>query len=121
MRGKRNKYGARKTTVDGVTFDSEMESEFYKLLKGSEEVVCFEIQPRYLLQEAFKKDGKTVRKIEYVADFKVLYKDKTFEVIDVKGQVTDVFKLKKKLFDKRYPDLHLILIRKYASGWREVN
>jgi len=117
----RNKYGAKKTKKDGVTFDSGMEAEFYELLKASEEVVCFELQPRYLLQEAFVKDGKTIRKIEYVADFKVLYKDKTFEVIDVKGQVTDVFKLKKKIFDKRYPELKLILIRKYAKGWREVN
>ena len=117
----RNKYGAKKTKVDGVIFDSGMEAEFYALLKDSKEVVCFELQPRYLLQEAFKKEGKTIRKIEYVADFKVLYKDKTFEVIDVKGQVTDVFKLKKKLFDKRYPELKLILIRKTRGTWKEVN
>ena len=114
---RRNKHGAVKKTVDGVTFDSTMESEFYRLLKESDDVVAFEIQPRYLLQEPFRKNGKAIRKIEYVADFKVLYKDKTFEVIDVKGQETDVFKIKKKLFDKRYPNIELILIKKTAKGW----
>lgn len=114
---RRNKFGAVKKKVDGVTFDSSMEADFYKLLKESDDVVAFEIQPRYLLQEAFVKNGSTVRKIEYVADFKVLYKDKKFEVIDVKGQITDVFKLKKKLFDKRYPELELVLIKKTSKGW----
>lgn len=117
----RNKYGAKKTTVDGIVFDSQMESEFYRLLKASKEVVCFELQPRYLLQESFRKNGKTIRKIEYVADFKVMYKDKTFEVIDVKGQMTDVFKIKKKMFDNRYRHLELVLIRKVGNNWKEVN
>ena len=118
---KRNKYGAVKTKTDGITFDSQMESDFYKILRDSKEVVCFELQPRYLLQEAFLKGGKTVRKIEYVADFKVLYRDNKIEVIDVKGQITDVFKLKKKMFDNRYRDLELILIRKVGNNWKEVN
>lgn len=116
----RNRYGAVKTEVDGIMFDSQAESEFYKLLKQSDDVVAFELQPRYLLLESFQKDGKTIRKMEYVADFKVLYKDKKFEVIDVKGMVTDVFKLKKKLFDHRYRDIELILIKKQGKGWRKL-
>lgn len=116
-----SRYGNKKVTVDGVVFDSKMEAEFYALLKSSPDVVCFELQPRYVLQDSFKKHGKTVRKIEYVADFKVLYKDKTVEVIDVKGMVTDVFKLKKKMFDHRYRDIELILIRKVRGSWKQVN
>ena len=33
------------------------------------EISDLELQPRFLLQESFKKNGKTYRKIEYVADF----------------------------------------------------
>jgi Protein of unknown function (DUF1064) len=116
----RGRYGSKKRKVDGVTFDSMMEADFYILLKDSDDVVAFEIQPRFLLQEAFRKGGKAVRKIEYVADFKVLYKDKKFEVIDVKGMQTDVFKIKKKMFDHRYRDIELILIKKTAKGWVRI-
>lgn len=101
-----HKYNARKTAVDGITFDSRKEAERYKELKALElvgKIDMLELQPRFELQESFKHKGKTIRKIEYVADF--LYRDlSTYELIveDVKGVKTDVYKLKKKLFLKRY-------------------
>ena len=62
-----------------------------------------ELQPRFVLMEGFRYEGKAIRKIEYVADF--LYRDlSTLELIveDVKGVKTDVYKIKKKLFLKNY-------------------
>lgn len=54
----RNKYNNKKTTVDGFTFDSQAEATYYghlKLLKKAGEVESFKLQPRYLLQEGFRK------------------------------------------------------------------
>ena len=58
--------------------------------------MSFELQPR------FKKEGKTYRPITYIADFVVYYEDKTY-VIDTKGAETTEFKLKKKLFEYKFP------------------
>ena len=40
-----------------------------KLLERAGEISNLKLQPRFLLQDSFKKNGKTYRKIEYVADF----------------------------------------------------
>ena len=107
-----NKYKNKKTQVDMYIFDSAKEAKRYRELKLLEmvgEISNLELQPRFLLQESFKKNGKTYRKIEYVADFKYIEKGKT-KVEDVKGLQTDVFKIKHKLFEKKYPDLELRII-----------
>lgn len=107
-----NKYRNKKVIVDDYIFDSIQESRRYKELKlllKAGEIKELELQPRFLLQESFKKNGKTYRKIEYVADFKYIEKGKTI-VEDVKGLQTEVFKLKHKLFEKKYPELELRII-----------
>ena len=108
-----SKYHAVKTTIGGRVFDSKLESRRYQellFLAKAGEVVDIECQPRFLLQEAFKKNGKTYRKIEYVADFRVTYKDVHVEIEDVKSQgtITAVYKIKRKLFEKKYPSLTII-------------
>lgn len=67
-----NKYKNKKVQVDMYVFDSIAESKRYKELKLLEQVgkiSNLELQPKFLLQDSFKKNGKTFRKIEYVADF----------------------------------------------------
>ena len=101
-----HKYNAKKIVVDGIKFDSKKEAARYEVLKGLElvgKIDRLELQPRFVLMDGFRYEGKAVRKIEYVADF--LYRDlSTCELIveDVKGVKTDVYKLKKKLFLKHY-------------------
>ena len=107
------KYKNKKTQVDMYVFDSIAESRRYKelaLLEKAGEISNLELQPRFLLQESFKKNGKTYRKIEYVADFQYEENGKVI-VEDVKGIQTDVFKLKHKLFEKKYPELELRIIK----------
>ena len=107
-----SKYKNKKTQIDMYIFDSAKEAKRYRELKLLEmvgEISNLELQPRFLLQESFKKNGKTYRKIEYVADFKYIEEGKTI-VEDVKGLQTDVFKIKHKLFEKKYPDLELRII-----------
>lgn len=108
-----NKYRNKKVQVDMYVFDSIAESVRYKelkLLERAGEISELTLQPRFLLQEAFRKNGKSYRKIEYIADFQYIEKGKTI-VEDVKGIQTDVFKLKHKIFEKLYPDLELRIIR----------
>lgn len=108
-----NKYRNKKVIVDEKEFDSKREGNRYKelkLLERAEKIKDLELQPRFLLQDSFKKNGRTFRKIEYVADFKYIENGKTI-VEDVKGIQTDVFKLKHKIFEKVYPDLELRIIK----------
>lgn len=100
----RSKYHAKKTTVDGITFDSRREADRYLVLKSMEEDGAIENlrrQVRYELVPAFDVDGKHYRPVYYVADF-VYVEDGKEVVEDVKGMVTDVYKLKSKLFARRY-------------------
>ncbi|MEJ8752644.1 DUF1064 domain-containing protein [Lagierella sp. ICN-221743] len=104
----RNKYNARKTIIDGIKFDSKKEAYRYrelKLLLKAGEIKDLELQPKFTLQDSFKHQGKTQRKITYIADFK--YYDnlkKCWIVEDTKGFKTDVYNIKKKMFLKKYGD-----------------
>ena len=122
-----NKYNNKKTIVDGIKFDSEMESHYYiylKHLKEMGEVVDFILQPTYLLQEGFDLNGKRIRPITYKADFKVIYKDGHEEVIDVKGKLTEEFKIKRKMLLYRYRDINFKCVqergRKPNKYWIEI-
>lgn len=104
-----SKYNARKTIVDGVKFDSRKEARRYKelkLLERAGEIKNLQLQPRFTLQESFKYQGKTERKISYIADFSYLNKDGKIVVEDTKGYRTETYKLKRKLFLKKYGDMY---------------
>ena len=108
---KKNKYGNEKTVVDGIKFDSKLEAEYYQLLKFKKaqgHIQDFKLQPRYTLQETFKRDEKTYRSITYVADFEIIQNDGSVVVADCKGMMTDVFKIKAKIFTKLYGKLYLV-------------
>lgn len=101
-----SKYHNRKAVVDGITFDSITEAEYYiglKLLLRDGAIKDIEIHPKFLLQPAYVKNGKKIRPIYYEADFAYfdIVAGKNV-VVDVKGCKTDVYKLKKKLFEYRY-------------------
>jgi len=121
-----SKYNAKKVEVDGHSFSSKIESEYYLYLKEQlkyGKIGDFTTQPRYLLQEKFKKNGKSFRKIEYVADFEVMHRDGSIEVIDIKGMILPTFAIKQKLFERLYPDRTLILLTFVAKwgGWVELD
>ena len=100
----RSKYHAKKTCVDGITFDSRREADRYLVLKSMEADGAIEDlrrQVRYELVPAFDVDGKHYRPVYYVADF-VYVEDGKEVVEDVKGMRTDVYRLKSKLFARRY-------------------
>lgn len=104
-----SKYKNNKVTVDGITFDSQLEANRYfelKLLYKAGEISQLRLQPEFELIPAFRKNGKAYRKTMYRADF--MYFDKKtgkYIVEDTKGFKTDVYKLKRKLFEFKYPGL----------------
>jgi hypothetical protein len=111
---KPNKLNNKKIQIDGFTFDSMLEADYYnylKLLKKLGDVLHFHLQPKYILQKGFYKDGRYIRPITYKADFLVFYADKHIEVVDAKGFETQQFKIKRKMFEDKYSDLHLKIIR----------
>lgn len=106
------KYKNKKTQVDMYLFDSVLEAKRYKqsvLLERAGEIKNLKLQVPFLLQESFRKNGKTYRKIEYIADF--VYEEKGQTIVeDTKGIKTDVFKIKQKLFEYKYPNLSLKIV-----------
>ena len=111
-----NKYRNEEKIVDGIKFDSKLEARRYiqlKLLQRAGEITDFRTQVEFVLQPSYKKNGKTIRAIKYIADF-VYYDVKRKETIveDTKGFRNDVYKLKKKIFEYKYPYLQIKEINK---------
>lgn len=121
----RSKYGARKTVVDGITFDSKKEANRYrelKLLERAGEICCLRLQvPFELIPAQYEetgevytrgankgkpKRGRCIEKaVTYIADFVYYNSDATVRTVeDVKGMRTPVYIIKRKLFRWRYPD-----------------
>ena len=114
-----SKYNSQKRVVDGITFDSKDESKYYEALKDMKAkglIENFEMQPKFVLQEGFKKNGKTYKQITYKADFRVYRKDGTSYCVDVKGMLTDVFSLKLKLFNAKYDEELKLICRSLKYG-----
>ena len=106
---KSSKYGNKKKEIDNVKFDSKKEATRYEELKQMQKIGIIkklELQPKFVLQDRFKKNGKTYRAITYKADFSY-YKDGKLIVEDTKGFKTQVYKLKKKMFEYKFPELEL--------------
>ena len=105
------KYGNVKTVVDGITFDSKAEAARYrelKLMERAGKISDLRTQPSFILVPGFRKNGTYYRPVRYIADFQYVdIANRAVVVEDVKGFRTDVFKLKKKLFEWRYPYLSL--------------
>lgn len=108
----KNKYFNKKVVIDGIKFDSKKEANRYMELKVLEKVGIIrelELQPLFVLQSEYTNNkNEKIRAITYKADF--MYFDNHFDkyiVEDVKGYKTDVYKLKKKIFEYKYPNLTL--------------
>lgn len=116
------KYFAKKVWLDGYCFDSEMEAEYYQLLKEREKkgnITLLKVHPSTTLQSSFTKNGKDYHGIYYEADFAFI--DFTIDgsknrMVDIKGYLTDEFLIKQKLFEKLYPEMELEVLAKDIDG-----
>lgn len=120
--------GKKNRTIDGHTFDSDLEFRYYKevVLQGLRDgtIKHCELQVKYLLQPKFEKMGKKYREINYVADFVLTYTNGDLVVIDTKGLPDATAKIKKKMMDYHYPNLNYIWVgysKNLADGLNTQN
>lgn len=115
MSGKKSKYGSRKVTVDGVTYDSVKEYRRFKelsLLEKAGTISELEHQRRYKLvpaqYESYARYGKRGQRLKdgkrcieqavfYVADFAYIDENGNHVVEDTKGFKTKDYIIKRKL------------------------
>lgn len=108
------KYGNRKTTVDGITFDSRREANRYrelKLLERAGVIQRLELQKKFVLlpaqYENFVRYGKKGQRLKdgrrcietecaYIADF-VYTQNGEMVVEDTKGMKTKEYIIKRKM------------------------
>ena len=102
----RSKYGNRKVTRDGLTFDSIKEYRRYcelRLLERAGEVAELRRQVKFELLPSQRVDGKVVeRPVTYIADFVYTDKDGQQVVEDTKGVRTKEYIIKRKLLLHKY-------------------
>lgn len=91
-----HKFGATRTEVDGIKFDSKKEAARFselRLLEKSGEVLFF------LRQVPLHLPGG----VKMVVDFLIFWSDGTCEFEDVKGMRTPIYIAKKKMVESMYP------------------
>ena len=93
----RNKYGARRLRIDGITFDSRLEADRYqqlKLLERAGEITGLEYHKKFVIIPKSKHGND----VYYEADFFYFENGKPI-VEDTKSEatVTAIYKIKKRL------------------------
>jgi len=94
--GNKKVRGAKKTVVDGVTFDSQLEAHLFSGLKNTG--IEFETQKSYELQGGFRYRGVAIRSIYIVVDFWI---PSLNLLLDTKGWQTADSKIKWKMLKQK--------------------
>jgi len=92
----RHKYNNTEVRVDNRKFASKKEAAYYEHLKKEQEsgrIVFFLMQCPFHLPN----------NVKYIVDFVEFHSDGTVRFVDVKGMITDKFKLKKSWVESLYP------------------
>jgi len=117
-RKRSGKFNAQTQTVDGINFHSKKEAQYYQQLKiekrgglilGFKRQVNFDLYAADDVQDP-ERGGHT-RVCAHIVDFVVTLPNGSEEVREVKGFATDVWDLKRKIFEANYPDLPYKVIR----------
>ena len=103
------KYRNIKAEYNGDVYDSRKEMRracALDMLVRCGRIKFLERQKRFILQDGYvTRDRRKIRPISYIADFVYYDNDKKSWVVeDVKGVRTDVYRLKRKMFEFRYPE-----------------
>jgi hypothetical protein len=117
---KRSKYGAQKTMIDGILFDSIKEAKRWqelRILEKAGEISHLERQPKFYL---YGKDGPVLirsrgypngRRAVWKGDFAYFCSIRNKRICeDVKGFRTPMFILKRAIVEACYPGLEIVEI-----------
>ena len=110
---KRSKYGNKKVTIDGITFDSQREARRWqelKLLENAGEISHLERQGKiYLYSGTTPITYDSGRKAFWKFDFAYFCSRRNKRILeDAKGFRTDVFKLKKAILKANYIGIEIV-------------
>lgn len=129
MAKSKSKYNNKKTEFNGIIFHSKKECDYYKwllALKEAGDIKDIKLQPEFIIFEGerhisnskfkdieskFFKNKEIKGKqqdIKYIADFEITLNNGDKIVVDVKsseGNLTEVYRIKRKLFLKKYPEI----------------
>lgn len=103
----KSKYGNKKTKGFDSAKEWHRNQELETLQRAGEiselnRQVPFVLMPSYTIADETTRQGfRTVREIRYIADFTYRLKDGTRIIEDVKGMQTEVFKIKRKLLERK--------------------
>lgn len=93
MARRRSKYGNIRTEVDGIKFHSRKEAARYEVLR---DMNAAGLISDLRLQVSYQITVNGAKVCRYIADF--VYTQNGVSIVeDVKGRITDVYRLKKKL------------------------
>jgi len=106
------KYNSKKTEVDWINFDSKLESKFYIFIRDHKDITLLERQTSFILQDWFRtKEWEAIRAMVYKCDFYIEYEwDRYY--IDSKWNQDAIFKLKHKIWKKRYGWENILIVCK---------
>lgn len=109
-RNPRNKYNAKRVTIDGINFDSKSESEYYRMLKLDPEVIHVDCHVPVTLPGGLRLnvDFFVWRKTDKEETGKV-------EAIEIKGKPDGAFSRMRQLFDECHPLGPMQVYRKTGS------
>ena len=107
-KSRKTKYGNKRVTIDGYTFDSTKEGNRYlelKFLLAAGKIKDLQLQKKFVLDDGFRdNDGTWHRDFCYVCDFYYYDLEKQEWIIeDVKSEATKqdkVYKIKKRFMTK---------------------
>lgn len=96
-------------TVDGITFLSKRKADRYCELKQLErrgKIADISVEHRFVLQPYFKKNGKIITAITFIADFTYYNLERMRNVVEiVKGDMTEADEIKRRMFEYKYPEI----------------
>jgi len=102
---KRSKYGNVKVEIDGYTFDSKAEANYYqdlRMLHERHKIRFLIVHPGWDLGSCYYKADFSFEQIQHDPSAGNAFDYWKFNVVDVKGVLTRDFKIKLKLMREKY-------------------
>ncbi len=106
---------ARKTQYNGRMYDSMLEASVARdldILLKTRQIKLVEPQVSF---DLFGKNGTKI--FRHIVDFLVTLNNDTQKVMEAKGEETDIWKAKMKLFRDNYPHSEYIVVKRENVGY----
>ena len=106
---------ARKTPYNGRLYDSMLEASVARdldILLKSRRIKAVEPQVSF---DLYGKNGTKI--FRHVVDFIVTRNDGIKKAVEAKGEETDIWKAKMKLFKDNYPDIEYLVVKRENVGY----